>query len=624
MAIALFPLCDGEGIGSNFGRYAEYMNLSSTRILRKRLFGYPCKPGTRLPCSVSYLAEQTRDYWNLKAQEIIDNHTEFRYATMMASSKIRGALLEKMLGPPTSTSIRLNICGLRGELVPRLRYCEQCLAEWRDARRQPFWKMDHQLPGVYFCTEHLTVLKFANKSISEMKMDSPVADVFQATDEFVLRQSTPAERAVVADVALRSVDQRALNRPSKSQRAYQELLRDAGFATTETKISYGPLVREWLAYFGAEYCQLTSMSEQKIYSWATSATGRVGGSEFPHPFMFLAAESFFEHRLKSLGSFVPAIGVRKENCAVVTPVCRGDDDVGQLGQLVCSAALHRDSDSFKIFGKSKKSGRWKVVCSCGVTYFVKESLDVTSPRMKAVRYGLKYQQHFQTMMARGTSINGAARELGLSPKTALEWKRQEVDSVTVSATDLRRLRAEWREFVESAPSRNRIVSATRMGRATRSKLERFDREWLLEFNRQNGSLRRGVKDGHRRTNVRSNARSELFRQTQLKICAASDLLKRVEPPVHVSRAAIARKAGLRESAARDSPFSGLLAELSESRAAYSERVIVWMTALSKRQPLRNFEEVRTLTGLYRTSFSEEQRVRICRLLSREIEAVAEE
>ncbi|MPW24005.1 hypothetical protein GCT13_46935 [Paraburkholderia sp. CNPSo 3157] len=87
MAIALLPLKEGETLGSNFGRYAELMGLKSTWRLRRSLFGCDSEPGSRLPIAIDHLAEQARDYWNLRAEDIIKEHTEFRYATMMLRNR---------------------------------------------------------------------------------------------------------------------------------------------------------------------------------------------------------------------------------------------------------------------------------------------------------------------------------------------------------------------------------------------------------------------------------------------------------------------------------------------------------------------------------------------------------
>lgn len=95
MAVALFPLCEGETLGSNFGRYAEFLGLKSTARLRVHLFGYVGKPSAKLPSSISRLAEQARDYWNVSGEYIVKNHTEFWYATRVVSPLIAGRDIEE-------------------------------------------------------------------------------------------------------------------------------------------------------------------------------------------------------------------------------------------------------------------------------------------------------------------------------------------------------------------------------------------------------------------------------------------------------------------------------------------------------------------------------------------------
>ncbi|TGP39705.1 hypothetical protein EN871_31260 [bacterium M00.F.Ca.ET.228.01.1.1] len=79
MAVALLPLKEGETLASNIGRYAEMMGLKSTLGLRQSLFGRYPRQGARLPAYIKYLAEQTRDYWNLEPEDIVNGHTEYRY-----------------------------------------------------------------------------------------------------------------------------------------------------------------------------------------------------------------------------------------------------------------------------------------------------------------------------------------------------------------------------------------------------------------------------------------------------------------------------------------------------------------------------------------------------------------
>ena len=140
MAIALFPLLDGETIGSNIGRYGEFIKAETTLPLRRRLFGYACKPDTKLPSGLNHLAEQARDYWNLDATAIIKGNTEFYYVTATVSAKQRESMLSDMLEHPVARCFRRSASGWIGERVIKFRYCEDCLREWQ-ANGMPIFRL---------------------------------------------------------------------------------------------------------------------------------------------------------------------------------------------------------------------------------------------------------------------------------------------------------------------------------------------------------------------------------------------------------------------------------------------------------------------------------------------------
>jgi hypothetical protein len=294
MAISLLPLNDGETLGSNFARYAEVIGLPSTRILRHRLFGYLCTTETQLPTNMSYLAAQTRDYWNLKAEQIVKGNTEFPYVTMLMSPTARSKLLATMLSP-SRVGVRRSI----GERAPRLRYCDECLAEWRSAGVTPFWKINHQLPGVYYCDVHLTVLKVAGRPASASS-DFTLESLRLKSDSAVAQNATASEAKAIKDMAIRSVRQQ-VGRTTSERARYRQLLQDAAFARLVS-------ADDLLLYFGQEYCCLTGVHQQKVIERWHSST-RSYEKTFVHPFMFLATLSFLEHRASNPGSFVPSIPV---------------------------------------------------------------------------------------------------------------------------------------------------------------------------------------------------------------------------------------------------------------------------------------------------------------------------
>lgn len=296
MAIALFPLSEGETIDGNIGRYAEFVGLKSTMMLRSRLFGHICAPCTRLPSGIAHLAEQARDYWGMGAEEIIKNHTEYRYITMMASRKFRWEVFLEMLNQPAGRSMSTYILRTTGERVIKFRYCEECLAEWRERGIVPYWRIDHQLPGVYSCFIHSNVLKVAMQAVEGCRgLDPTVLSSRCHCDPAVLQRSSSAEKNAAEKVAERSAQRRTVIDGAVQMQKYYDLLRDAGFIRKDSKIKRSIFVARCLGYFGREYCYLAALNADKVLAWLDKVVDFNGVRPAIHPFVHIAVEEFLDH-----------------------------------------------------------------------------------------------------------------------------------------------------------------------------------------------------------------------------------------------------------------------------------------------------------------------------------------
>jgi hypothetical protein len=601
MATALFPLSDGETLGSNFGRYADYMGLEATIVLRKRLFNYSCAPGTRLPSGIAYLAEQTRDYWNMEGEAIVKSHTEFNYATMMAPQSLRERILQKMMSQPTSGVSPLRMFRLKGERVVPFRYCDECLAGWRSRRMVPYWRLDHQLSGVYYCDEHSRVLKETKQKVSERILDATHRRFAHASDELVLQHTASSvEKSAIRDVAQRSVQQRSGHRAEQTRQHYRDLLREAGFTRQNEAMKHDTLITAWSAYFGSEYCHLTGMNAEKISGWASSFAKHADVRACPHPFMYLAAESFLEHCSELPGTFLPM-----ERNNVVG--CPGDWELvaPEFKPPSCNGALHGNADAISFAGFLRKSGGWRLVCSCGISYRAMVPSKTGSLRLTPFSYSTKYHQRFDMLIEHGSRIADAARKMRIPISTAVAWRRRRTcsNSKTASAKEIRTLRAQWRCLVNSASSVNRIASAQQEGPDVYGALHRDDHAWLIAFNRKHRSWRP-------RGSYRSNGpKLNEIRESWVALMDA-------DPPIRATRAAILERAGVsREVYIASASCLAALAELVETRQAYLERVISWLTKLTARRSLSDCEGAIRLAGLLPRSFTREQRDQIKKLSS---------
>ncbi|MGF6572379.1 hypothetical protein ABH945_004500 [Paraburkholderia sp. GAS333] len=355
MAVALLPLMDGENLPSNFGRYAEYMGIKSTETLRAQLFGYFYNAGTRLPSAIDYLAEQTRDYWSLTGNEIVFQHTEFRYATMVSSEPTRKKLLERMLGKPLGENGSLRILRFDGERVKNLRYCPECLSEWKARQRPIYWKMDHQLIGAYVCSEHFCVLRSVEFGHVDTHGDVPVMTLVKASDGPIVRDVDSSNKVAIEEVTKRSARQRREGGAYRPVGSYRDLLRDAGFARSASLVRHSEVISAWSDFFGKEYCNLTGMSAARISSWLGRLTGWES-YETPHPFMFIAAECFLEHLISSPGSYLPVALLKLQ------------EGVALAEGVKCEGALHRNSDVLNFAGGAKKI--WRMEASVHMWHII--------------------------------------------------------------------------------------------------------------------------------------------------------------------------------------------------------------------------------------------------------------
>lgn len=581
MAISLFPINEGETLGNNIARYAEYMGNVSTRELRQRLFGYKCAATARLPCGISYLASQTRDYWNLDADQIITRHTELNYRTMMASPAMRTEICTTMLSLPTLGVLRGNL-GMKGERGAQSGYCNECLAECYSTGIAPYFKIRHQLPGTYYCDIHFSLLNGVEKQLISEVSDVSLQRLMSKHDSPVLRNVAISEARAIRDVAQKNARQ-LMEGSTRELSHYRDLVRNAGFLLPDGRLRRAAFVTEWLGFFGPEYCHLTGLNEQKIGEWWKLVSAGTNEVVLPSPFMFVAADSLLESIVSGSATNLPRI-----------PQFPVDSLLSKLPR--CTGCLHRDSDSYGVLRCDRRSQIWMISCSCGITYRVSANSKDIVATIKPVAHGERYNHYFHELLAATGSVRFVARELGVSRRVAAAWKKAKIVSGSELEAHLRKrlgrveiaaLRREWRKLVRDAlPPERRITVARRAGEAIYEKLIHHDHDWLLNFNKSQTIPRLG------RT---YSSKNELTGAKLKSIEQIYEELLQTEPPVRVTGAAILKKGGFRFHVRYNKDWSALISRLTESRSAYFARVLLWLHALPMSKRPRTANEFERLT-----------------------------
>lgn len=493
MAIALFPLLDGGTISANIALYGEYIGAQTTLAMRRRLFGYPCKPDTRLPSGLNHLAEQARDYWKLEPAEIILHNTEFYYATATVPAKQRESMFSDMLKQPGSRCSRRSASGWTGERVSKFRYCEDCLSDWRAARIPAHWMVDHQLPGVYVCPVHSSVMKVAKQGLPQILTDVTVTALTSSDDETLLARASSSELRAIAAVAILSADYRKGRRSLSSVATYRELLRFAGFLWPTGGVDIRAFTAAMIEHLGLEYCQLAGLSSQRLTTWLRNLGDQRRVGEFAHPFISIAAESLLTGRCAMPGSFVPQN--RKENAGVGLTI--EDNNIDKIYQKenvqLCSGILHRNGDKWQDCF-SDEAG-WTLVCSCGVSYKISKISDLVGKVASVNSYGERYRRLISMGVADNFILKCESGEFYSINPRLLRWARFSGFSRRkhLSAEMLRELRERWCSVVAMARPDKRITSSYQIDSRLYRKLYECDRDWIVKFNQKRRTRRFGAQ-----------------------------------------------------------------------------------------------------------------------------------
>jgi hypothetical protein len=258
MTLAFFaaPL-PGELLYSALARNGVLRGLDSPKAVMGELFGRPSTIATvDLPNSLALLLGRVPG-WTARADDVIGQHTLFRYYTAFQPRERRGAARKAMLGESGSLHFMLGVSTFRTGRPSHLQFCPLCLDEAATDHGFLHWRVAHQLPGVLVCADHGSRLRRSMVRPASLNRHAYVPasrDVCPADCEAL----TPILRGRTLDLAL------ALSKASSAMVAraapartredirdgYRRRLADLGFVRGRHKVQQTRLEEAFRDYFG--------------------------------------------------------------------------------------------------------------------------------------------------------------------------------------------------------------------------------------------------------------------------------------------------------------------------------------------------------------------------------------
>lgn len=275
-----FPeLYPDELLASACARYADRLEYPTQHTAVRELFGAGCsRVAYDVPGHLNHLVGQLPSQGSYSPQEILYKHTLFPFYVSL-HSVTRVAQLERQIGEAPSNVIykAVGMIRYRQRCPPFLRFCPECASEDETRYGEPYWRRNHQLPGVEVCTKHgrcilSTRIALNGSSLIRAKhvirLSQLAADSAFGADAFLEGLANDARRMLEDKLHL---SPSFLGYEYRSQLKQRGLLRNGRILTTEAADSFiksvPPAVLELLSF---------DIRKDRVGSWIKQlAAGRI-------------------------------------------------------------------------------------------------------------------------------------------------------------------------------------------------------------------------------------------------------------------------------------------------------------------------------------------------------------
>lgn len=515
-----FPqIYEQELLFSAFARLHLRIGNISFKATMQDLFGKTTATSiVDLPCNNRALIERMPVGTKLTEEKLIHKYTLFPYYTAFLPPDRKNAIYQSMLSSNGGNiHMRTGIMASSVTSKAFLQFCPVCFLEDKEKYGESYWHREHQLPGYFICTKHMTFLQDSLISLSSKNkheyvpanMDNCItndAHTGNKNNGVMLRTiSGDMDNNVVKTTLLNytedtymkllRISQYSENLLKKEHEAkpmgwfseiYVEKLKFMGLANINGIVRWAKLYEEFINHFGKDFLQLVQspVDVDSESNWLRMIL-RKNRKSF-HPlrhillidFLGLTLDEVFDSKLK------------------YEPFGNGPWLCLNAGAEHYMKPVVRD---LKItYGQDNKSPIATFTCDCGFIY--KRSGPVSSESDKCqigrvVQYGKVWEEKLRELVEMGLGLRETARRLKVDANTVKKYAvklRLQVPWGTLSDNKKQVMvvsdfvkgyqmnyRNEWLRLIEQHP--NKTKTELRMAhKALYTWLYRNDKGWLDE------------------------------------------------------------------------------------------------------------------------------------------------
>lgn len=267
-----FPtIYDDELLYSAISRYQYKAGIVNKQALYKDLYKKVVSLNSvYFPVHIQSIVDNLPPTSTLKSQDIIEKNTLFKIFTAFLNKEVKDKVYSGMLNEHKSNPYqKMGIISSKISMKDKLFLCDKCLEEDIAKFGESYWRVIHQVPGVYFCSKHKTKLLESNILSSESRIN------LICLDEDIECNSVTKISDKFMNINLEYInlveDLYTLNLDSKEKEFFDSLyidkLRDKGYTSKNGSIKLRELEGAFIEFYTKEYLELMQSSIDVGNSW---------------------------------------------------------------------------------------------------------------------------------------------------------------------------------------------------------------------------------------------------------------------------------------------------------------------------------------------------------------------
>lgn len=221
------------------------------------------------PVHIGALIKNIPSAMKISEKDIIENNTLFKIFTAFLDTKRKESVYKGMLNKEKFNAFQpLGLVGSKILMKDKLYFCEKCLGEDIFKYGESYWRVIHQVPGVYTCNKHEVFLKESEVLSSNSRVeyicldkDSKGKEVIENIDfiNINLKYSNMVEDICKLDLESKNKD--------FFDALYIDKLRKNGFTSKNGSLKLKEIEEAFIEYYTQDYLGLMQSSIDKGNSW---------------------------------------------------------------------------------------------------------------------------------------------------------------------------------------------------------------------------------------------------------------------------------------------------------------------------------------------------------------------